>query len=65
MRPHCFAYLDNINIVSESFGEHLYWLKKVLNYMYGAGLTIDPEKACFVDLKSNIFGIALIFEVYN
>lgn len=62
---HCLACLHDIIVVSESFEEHLYWLKKVLDNICGTGLIISPDKACFVDPKSAILGIALISGIYN
>lgn len=41
---HCFAYLNDIIIVSKSFKEHLYRLKNVLDNIHGAGLTIVNER---------------------
>jgi len=47
MEPHAFAYLDDIVIVTRSFDEHLVWLKRVLDKIKAAGLTINPEKSKF------------------
>ena len=47
MEPHAFAYLDDIIIVTETFEEHLSWLKKVLDRIKSAGLEINPEKCEF------------------
>ncbi|KMQ83058.1 reverse ribonuclease integrase [Lasius niger] len=47
MEPHAFAYLDDIVIVTRSFEEHLVWLKRVLDRIKEAGLTINPEKSKF------------------
>jgi len=47
MEPHAFAYLDNIVIVTPTFEEHLEWLKRVLDRIREAGLTINPEKSKF------------------
>ncbi|XP_070155191.1 uncharacterized protein [Polyergus mexicanus] len=47
MEPHAFAYLDDIVIVTRTFEEHLVWLKRVLDRIKEAGLTINPEKSKF------------------
>lgn len=47
MDPHAFAYLDDIVIVTKTFEEHLQWLKRVLEKIREAGLTINPEKSKF------------------
>src|SRR5436190_161936 len=47
MEPHAFAYLDDIVIVTQTFEEHLQWLKRVLTRIREAGLTINPEKSKF------------------
>ena len=46
MEPHAFAYLDDI-IVTETFGEHLKWLSKVLQKIKAAGLEINRDKCEF------------------
>ncbi|KMQ83753.1 reverse ribonuclease integrase, partial [Lasius niger] len=47
MDPHAFAYLDDIVVVTSTFEEHLQWLKRVLDRIRDAGLTINPEKSKF------------------
>ncbi|KAL6419699.1 hypothetical protein ACFW04_011264 [Cataglyphis niger] len=47
MEPHAFAYLDAIVIVTRTFEEHLIWLKRVLDRITEANLTINPEKSKF------------------
>ena len=47
MEPHAFAYLDDIIIVTKTFGEHLKWLAKVLIRIKEAGLEINPDKSKF------------------
>ncbi|KAL6430594.1 hypothetical protein ACFW04_006885 [Cataglyphis niger] len=49
MEPHAFAYLDDIVVVTRTFEEHLVWLKRVLDRIKGADLTINPEKRLKVD----------------
>lgn len=48
MDPYCFAYLDDIIIVTETFEEHLKWLAVVLGRLKNAGLKINPNKCEFV-----------------
>ena len=45
--PHVFAYLDDVIIVTESFDQHLVWLKKVLSALKAANLQINREKSDF------------------
>lgn len=47
MEPHAFAYLDDIVIVTPTFEEHLEWVGRVLDKIFAAGLTINPEKCEF------------------
>ncbi|KMQ84279.1 reverse ribonuclease integrase, partial [Lasius niger] len=47
MEPHVFAYLDDIVIVTPTFEEHMSWLKKVLDRIVTAGLTVNPDKCEF------------------
>lgn len=47
MKPYAFAYLDDIVVVSRNFEDHLRWLRKVLQRIQAAGLTINPEKSEF------------------
>jgi len=46
MEPFVFAYLDDIVIVTPTFEEHMVWLKKVLDKITSAGLTVNPNKFC-------------------
>jgi len=54
MEPHAFAYLDDIVVVTQTFDEHLEWLKRVLNRIREAGLTINPEKSKFLSIAGKI-----------
>ena len=45
--PYVFGYLDDILVISETFEEHLYWLKRVLSILINAGLRINKEKCEF------------------
>lgn len=47
MEPYCFVYLDDIIIVTETFQEHLIWLKRVLDKIKEAQLLINTEKSEF------------------
>ena len=45
MYPYVFCYLDDIIIVTETFEKHFLWLKKVLQRILAANLTINAEKS--------------------
>jgi len=47
MEPFAFAYLDDIVIVTPTFEEHMVWLKRVLDKITNAGLTVNPDKCEF------------------
>ncbi|XP_039309912.1 uncharacterized protein K02A2.6-like [Solenopsis invicta] len=47
MEPHAFAYLDDIVVVTSTFEERLEWLRRVLDKIAAAGLTINPGKCEF------------------
>lgn len=47
MAPHVYAYLDDIIIITETFEDHLKWLKIVIDKLNEAGLTINEEKSFF------------------
>lgn len=44
---HVFAYLDDVCVVSETFEEHLHWLKLLLKALSDAHLEINLEKSEF------------------
>ena len=46
-KPHAFANLDDIVIVTSTFKEHLEWLKSVLNKIFVVGLIMNSEKCEF------------------
>lgn len=47
MEAYCFAYLDNIIFVTETFDEHLEWLAKVLGKTRDSGMKKNPNKCVF------------------
>lgn len=47
MEPYVFTYLDDIVIVTQTFEEHLYWMRKVLRVIAEAGLRINLKKSEF------------------
>ena len=47
LEPSCYAYIDDIVLVSESFEEHLELLEKLLLRINKANLTINREKSHF------------------
>jgi len=59
MEPHAFAYLDDIVVVTRTFEKHLVWLKRVLDRIGEAGLTINPEKSKFCRLQVKYLGFLI------
>ena len=59
MKPHVFAYLDDIIIVSKTFEEHLYWLDKTIKRLCEAGLTLNPDKCDFCKLRVQYLGFVV------
>lgn len=53
MEPHVFAYLDDIIVATDSFEEHLNYLRKTAERLNRAGLTINVEKSefCIPEIK--------------
>jgi Reverse transcriptase (RNA-dependent DNA polymerase). len=47
MEPNVFAYLDDIIVVTETFADHLDWLRRVLRRIVEAGLEVNPDKSKF------------------
>lgn len=47
MKPHAFAYVDDVIVISETFDEHLKILAEVFDRILSAGLLINPEKCDF------------------
>ena len=45
--PYAGAYFDDIYIATETFEEHLYWLRRVIMALKDAGLSINREKCDF------------------
>ena len=43
LEPHAFAYLDDVIIVTETFEDHLKWLKEVLDRLAAAGLSVISQ----------------------
>ncbi|XP_025268292.1 uncharacterized protein K02A2.6-like [Camponotus floridanus] len=59
MESHAFAYLDDIVVVTRTFDEHLIWLKRVLDRIREAGLTINPEKSKFCRSQVKYLGFLI------
>ena len=57
--PNVFAYLDDIIIVSNTYEEHLMWLKFVLDRLVAAGLKVNREKCELCCLRVTYFGFLL------
>jgi transposase InsO family protein len=56
LEPHCFAYLDDIVVVSQSFEEHLEHVREVFRRLRNAGLRINTEKCHFVKFQLKFLG---------
>lgn len=44
LEPYCYAYLDDIVLVSEDFHEYIRLLTELITRIKNAGLTINREK---------------------
>jgi hypothetical protein len=56
LEPHCFAYLDDIVVASQSFDEHLEPVREVFRRLRNAGFRINIEKCCFVKFQLKFLG---------
>ncbi|CAK1597976.1 unnamed protein product [Parnassius mnemosyne] len=54
-----FAYLDNIIIISNTFGEHVSLLLRVINKLKEANLTINFEKSQFFPSRLKYLGYVI------
>ena len=59
LEPHAFAYLDDVVIVSETFEDHLKFLKEVLDRLVAAGLSVDPEKCLIFRSETKYLGFPI------
>jgi len=59
MEPHAFAYLDDIVVVTRTFEKLLSWLKRVLDRIREAGLTINPENSKFCRSQVKYLGFLI------
>jgi transposase InsO family protein len=57
--PNVFVYLDDIVICSETFEEHLAWIKKVADRLSEANLTINTSKSKFAQKQIKYLGYIL------
>ena len=57
--PNVFAYLDDIIISTDSFEEHLRWLKIVMSRLAEVGLKINEEKSEFCCSEVHYLGYVL------
>ena len=57
--PQVFVYLDDIIVVTQTFDDHLIWLRRVLNKIRGAGLTINKEKSEFCRAQVRYLGFVV------
>ena len=56
MRPHVFAYLDDVIIVSDTFDDHLRLLEITINRLNKAILTLSPSKCKFCQSEVKYLG---------
>ena len=62
LEPHAFAYLDYVNyviVVSETFEDHLKWLKEVLDRLAAIGLSVNPDKCLFFRSEIRYLGFLI------
>lgn len=59
LEPNVFAYLDDIVIATETFNEHMYFLKETANRLSRAGLTINIAKSEFCIEQIKYLGYVL------
>ena len=59
MAPYCYAYLDDIIIATETFEEHLYWLKRVFDRLTEAGLILNQKKCEFCRAEVKYLGFVV------
>lgn len=59
MESHAFAYLDDIVVVTRTFEEHLSWLKRALDRIKEAGLTINQKKSKFCRSQIKYLGFLI------
>ena len=57
LKPFAFSYLDDIIIGTETYEEHIKWLKHVLRRIREAGLTINREKSVFGKIEVKYLGV--------
>ena len=62
MKPHVFAYLDDVIVVSTTFEDHLFWLEKTINRLLEAGLTLSPDKCKFCQSEVKYLGFRVNWE---
>ena len=56
MKPHVFAYLEDVIIVSDTFDDHLRWPEITINRLNKAGLTFSPSKCKFCQSEVKYLG---------
>lgn len=56
LEPYAYNYLDDIVLATESFEEHLTMLRKLINRINGAGLTINRDKSKFCRKEVKFLG---------
>uniref|UniRef100_A0ABD2WA60 RNA-directed DNA polymerase n=1 Tax=Trichogramma kaykai TaxID=54128 RepID=A0ABD2WA60_9HYME len=59
VEPHVFAYLDDIIVVTETFSEHIRWLKYVIKVLMKAKLIVNKKKCEFCCSRVTFLGYVL------
>lgn len=59
LEPFCFVYLDDIIIVTSTFGQHLEIVEKVLDRLHNAKLTLNWEKSQFCRSELRYLGYVI------
>ena len=62
LEPNCYAYLDDICIVSETFEQHLKLLREVIQRIINANLTVNREKSVFCAQEVKYLGFVINYE---
>ncbi|KAL7304725.1 hypothetical protein TKK_0002964 [Trichogramma kaykai] len=60
--PHIFAYLEDVIVVTDTFADHLKWLRFALSRLVDAGLQINREKCHFCRPRVLYLGFQLDHE---
>ena len=65
LEPFAYSYLDDIIVVTETFEEHKEVLKRVIERIQDAGLTINREKSVFCRDEVQYLGVIVNRDGFN